>query len=188
MRRIFVSAAVASALVAGVAATDAAFMAEAPPAGFTGGFGEGSCVFCHTGNDINAFGGEVRIEGLPQTYGPDEEYLLTVVLRADETSVAGFQLAARFADGPREGQDAGVLRPVDDRTARTDRAGVSYLHQSRVGSVTADPSGSSWTVGWTAPRSGAPVAIHVAANSGNGDESPLGDLVYTDARTLAAGR
>lgn len=198
--------AVASALVVGVAAADAGFMAEAspagsmaeaspagfmaeaPPAGFTGGFGEGSCVFCHTGNDVNAFGGEVRVEGLPQSYGPGEEYLLTVVLRADETSVAGFQLAARFVDGPRKGQDAGVLRPVDDRSARTDSAGVSYLHQSRAGSVTADPSGSSWTVGWTAPRSGAPVAIHVAANSGNGDESPLGDLVYTDERTLPAGR
>lgn len=186
MRRLLAPAAVASALLAGVAAVDAGFMAEAPPAGFTGGFDEDSCVFCHTGNDINAFGGEVRVEGLPRAYRPGEEYLLTVVLRADETSVAGFQLAARFADGSRKGENAGALAPVDDRTARTDSAGVSYLHQSPAGSVTADPSGSSWTVVWTAPPSDAPVAIHVAANSGNGDESPLGDLVYLHQRTLTA--
>ncbi|MDX1647596.1 MAG: choice-of-anchor V domain-containing protein [Longimicrobiales bacterium] len=159
-------------------------MAEGPPAGFTGGFGEASCLFCHTGNDANAFGGEVRIEGLPHAYEPGKEYLLTVVLRADETSTAGFQMSARFAEGPNRGADAGVLAPMDARTARTDSAGVAYLHQSPEGSRAPDPSGSSWTVAWSAPGSSRPVALHVAANSGNGDESPLGDLVYTTERIV----
>ena len=173
----------ASALIATVAATSLP-MAEAPPAGSTGGFGEPSCVSCHTGNDVNAFGGEVGVVGLPAGYRPGEELLLTVVLEADETTVAGFQLSARYGDGPDKGRDAGELRAVDHRVARTDSAGITYLHQSEAGSVAPDPSGSSWTVSWTPPESGHPVAIHVAANSGNGDESPLGDLVYLDAVTV----
>ena len=164
-------------------------MAEAPPAGSTGGFGEPSCVSCHTGNAVNAFGGEVRVVGLPAAYRGEEELLLTVVLEADETTVAGFQISARFEDGPLKGRNAGQLRAVDHRVARSDSAGITYLHQSAAGSVPPDPSGSSWTVSWTPPDADHPVAIHVAANSGNGDESPLGDLVYVHARTVEpAGR
>ncbi len=70
----------------------------------------------------------------------------------------------------------------------SDSAGVSYLHQSKEGSVTRDSGGSSWSVGWTAPATAAPVAFHVAANSGSGDESPLGDLVYTAEHRLPAAR
>ncbi|MDH3272708.1 MAG: hypothetical protein OEN56_15325 [Gemmatimonadota bacterium] len=112
-------------------------------------------------------------------------YLLTVVLAADETAVAGFQLSARFEE---DGVDAGGLHAVDARTARSDSAGTSYMHHSRVGSITHDPSGSSWSVRWTAPRSSRAVAFHVAANSGNGDNSPLGDLVYTEAAVVPPGQ
>lgn len=163
-------------------------MAEAPPPGSTGGFGERTCLECHLGNAVNAFGGRVGLDGLTQRYVPGGAYVLTVVLEADETSVAGFQLTARFADGPNGGRDAGTVAPVDERTMLTDSAGVSYLHQSPVGSHTSDPAGSSWSVGWTAPRSTDPVVFHIAANSGNGDKSPLGDLVYVIDTTIAAAR
>jgi len=168
------------------AARSARPMAEAPPPGSTGGFGERTCLECHLGNAANAFGGRVSIEGLEPPYVPGHAYVLTVVLEADETSVAGFQLSARFAEGPERARDAGALHPVDERTTRTDSAGVSYLHQSPRGSHTSDPSGASWSVGWTAPRSTDPVVFHVAANSGNGDNSPLGDLVYLFHTTISA--
>ena len=79
--------------------------------------------------------------------------------------------------------------PVDSRTALSDSLGTIYLHQTETGSVTHDPSGARWSFSWQAPteggpEGGGPVVIHVAANSGNGDNSPLGDLVYTTERTL----
>lgn len=188
MDRGWIPGATVVAVLATAAALPGRFMAEAPPPGFTGGFGEATCVACHIGNDVNAFGGAVRLEGAPVAYEPGVEYVLTVVLTADETDVAGFQLAARFADGPARGRDAGRIHPVDGRTARTDSAGVSYLHQSPAGVATRDRTGSSWSIAWTAPESADPVAIHVAANSGNGDQSPLSDLVYTSERIIPAAR
>ena len=151
--------------------------AEGPPAGFSGGFGEPSCVACHTGNEENALGGSVRIEGVPGAYVPGREYPLTVVLAAEETVVAGFQVTARFTTGARRGANAGTLRPIDARVATRDSVGVSYAHQTAEGSKTSRDDGATWTLAWIAPREGE-VAINVAANSGNGDNSPLSDLVY----------
>lgn len=150
----------------------------------TGGFGEPTCGFCHIGSDLNAYGGRVSVEGLPSSYEAGREYVLTVDLRADETAVAGFQFAVRYHEGQARGRPAGSLEPVDARTAVTDSLGVGYIHQTEGGSVTSDPSGARWSFSWRAPQAGGPVVFHVAANSGNGDNSPLGDLVYTAERIL----
>lgn len=159
---------------------------ERPPAGFSGGFGEPSCVHCHIGNDVNAFGGSVAIEGLPESYEPGREYVLSVRMAAEETSLAGFQLTARFtADG---GSNAGALAPVDARTEISDSTGVRYLHHTRTGADTIDPGGSTWHFAWTAPSRGDTVVFNVAANSGNGDNSPLGDLVFLAELVIAAER
>lgn len=171
-----------------VAALPAPPMTEGPPPGFTGGFGEPTCVSCHTGNDVNAFGGRVLIEGLPERYEPGAEYPLSVILEAEETVVAGFQITSRFAEGEARGRSAGSLRGVDGRAERSDSAGVTYLHQSRVGSATADPNGARWPIVWVAPESTEPVALNVAANSGNGDDSPLGDLVFMTEAQLNGSR
>lgn len=188
MKHASLAAVVVALLVASAAALSAgAFHAEAPPAGVTGGFGEATCATCHIGSDLNAYGGRVRLEGLPDTYEPGREYVLTVDLAAEETTVAGFELAARFAEGSRRGENAGELQPVDGRTAASDSLGVRYLHQTPEGSQTRDSGGSSWSVAWSAPASGGPVALHLAANSGNGDNSPLGDLVYTHERIVSPG-
>jgi hypothetical protein len=160
-----------------------------PPPGHTGGFGEPTCRICHEGDDLNAFGGRVRLVGLPDAWVPGETYALTVILEMEETTVAGFQLAARFADGDRAGGPAGTLSAVSPRVAVTtaDTEQV-YAHHTEAGTVPPDDAGSSWLVEWTAPGStgtgpggepGAAVVFHVAANSGNGDNSPLLDLIYT---------
>ncbi len=161
------------------AAVSAVPIAEGPPPGFTGGFGEPSCVACHVGSDINAFGGRVVVEGVPNAYEHGAEYLLTVVLEAEGTEAAGFQITSRYTGGARWGHNAGRLDPADARVAVTDSAGVSYAHQSREGSETLSSDGSSWSIIWIAPSEGGPVTISVAANSGNADNSPLSDLVYT---------
>lgn len=174
--------------LSGAAAAASAVHDTGPPPGHTGGFGEPSCHVCHIGSDVNAFGGSVRIEGLPEAYAPGETYVLTVVLRADETVSAGFQLSARYADGPGRGRTAGVLASTDVRALVVESETGRYLQQSEAGAPAPSPDGSSWSGTWQAPSEAGPVAFHVAANSGNGDDSPLGDLVFTAADTLRAGR
>ena len=163
--------------------------AEAPPLGHTGGFGEPTCVICHIGDDENAYGGSVSILGLPEAYEPGAKYALTVVLRAEETTVAGFQLSARFSEGETAGGSAGELAPVSPRVeVKAGENGVVYAHQNVAGSPAQRPDGSIWLVEWTAPESDDPVVFHVAANSGNGDNSPLSDLVYRAEVRVQGGR
>ncbi len=180
MKHTPVAAAVALA-PAGAAAAPAPPQLRNPPLGYTGGFEEPTCVQCHIGNDVNAFGGTVRVEGLPDRYVPGERYALTVALRAEETTVAGFQLAARYAHGPNEGLGAGSLDAIRGISLVSDTLGVTYAHHAESGAVAPNRSGAIWSLFWTAPEDATPVVLHVAANSGNGDESPLGDLVFTHA-------
>jgi hypothetical protein len=156
-----------------------------PPPGHTGGFGEPTCVVCHEGNDVNAFGGSVTLDGLPAKYLPGEGYVLTIVLTAEETQAAGFQLAARFSQGAESGRPAGLLAPLDSRVATTlGESGQPYAHHTRSGTDVSTNGGSSWSVQWHAPSQGGPVVFHYAANSGNDDDSPLGDLVFVGAQTV----
>lgn len=161
---------------------------EAPPVGHTGGFGEPTCVTCHIGDAENAYGGSVAILGLPAEYESGGVYALNVVLRAEETTVAGFQLSARFAEGEGAGGSAGEFSPVSPRVELSvGENGVVYAHQNAAGSAAPTPDGSNWLVQWTAPESDSPVVFHVAANSGNGDNSPLSDLVYRAEVRVHAG-
>lgn len=181
-----VAAAAAALVFAGAAAVPRSqSITEGPPPGHTGGFGEPSCVVCHVGNAENAFGGTVELAGPQSTYVPGEEVLLTVVLTAEETEVAGFQVAARFSGGTFVGRNAGTFVPIDDRTTVTDSSEVRYIHQSRVGAAAPESSGSSWSFTWIAPEDRGSVVFHIAANSGNGDNSPLGDLVFTNTAVMA---
>jgi hypothetical protein len=151
-----------------------------PPVAHTGGFGEPTCVICHEGNALNAFGGRVSIEGLPGAYQRGETYLLTVILDAEETTIAGFELAARYGGGREWGRGAGELLPLGPRVAVTQSpTGVSYAHQTADGTEPVTPDRATWLLEWVAPTTGGPVAFNVAANSGNGDNSPLRDLVFT---------
>ena len=179
---------VALTLLAAAGAPPAPHM-TGPPPGHTGGFGEPTCAVCHEGSALNAFGGSVVLEGLPTRYSPGAQYVLTVVLTADETEVAGFQLAVRFSGGAGWGRSAGVFSPIDLRVAVTSgESGQPYAHHTEVGSIVATDTGSSWSVEWIAPEKGGPVAFHVAANSGNGDNSPLSDLVFVSQMILAPTR
>ena len=179
---------VAVLAAAGTAAVPRPAQVLNPPLGYTGGFGEPTCLQCHIGNDANAFGGRVTLEGLPERFQPGERYVLTALLRAEETTVAGYQLTARYAEGPDAGRSAGSLELVDDRSAIGDSLGIVYAHHAEPGVRATDPSGSSWAVSWTAPEATQPVAFHLTANSGNGDDSPLGDLVFTHSIVLEPGQ
>ena len=164
---------------------------DKPPLKHTGGFGEPTCVQCHLGAEPNAAGGTLSITGVPDAFRPGETYRLTVRVARAEMVVGGFQLAARFADGVAAGRQAGTLRAVDERAqVTTDTvSGVQYASQTKPGAEQTAHWAAEWSLDWTAPATSAgPVVFHLAANAGNGDESPLGDFVYwKEAVARAAG-
>lgn len=147
----------------------------------TGGFGEMTCHQCHWDNPLNDPAGRLTLDGVPDVYTPGEQYLITVMLARPGTGRAGFQLAAR-EDGinMNSGSDAGLLQPGDgtSETVHDDAKRVTYLQHSPAAAEVTTSGAATWKFRWTAPTEG-PVAFHVAANAANGDDSPLGDYVYT---------
>jgi hypothetical protein len=164
---------------------------EAPPTARTGGFGEATCVECHLEFPLNAPGGRLTLMGAPEVFEPGRTYTLTIRLESEDMVRAGFQIAARFENGEYAGGPAGELFALDGRTAVTADSvtAVPYAHHTRLGTPVADPTVATWSMGWTAPLGGADIVFHLTANSANGDDSPLGDLIYTAvARTSVGSR
>src|SRR5512132_3088641 len=79
---------------------------EGPYPNVTGGFGEQSCHLCHFDNPINAPGGSLTLDGVPQAFVPGETYGLTVTISRDGLRRGGFEIAARFASGRQRGRQA----------------------------------------------------------------------------------
>lgn len=152
-----------------------------PPPAHTGGFDEPTCHQCHFGESLNASGGSLELEGVPETYTPGERYRIVVRLEKDNMQRAGFQLASRFAEGEAAGEQAGTLEPADSARAMvTARGNVQYVHHTADGTALSDEGRTKWTVKWTAPDDAEkPVAFHAAANAANDDASEFGDFVYT---------
>lgn len=168
------AALLAGALVCSGASATAAWHAEGPPAGHTGGFGEPTCQACHAEYALNPAGATLALEGWPERYEAGRDYVLTVALHSRDMERAGFQLAIR----DEEGRQAGRLAGVDARVAVTDSAGIAYAQHTAAGSSVEGGQTQYWTLSWTAPLHGRPLMAHVAANSANGDDSPFGDLIY----------
>jgi len=153
--------------------------AEGAPPGFSGGFKEDSCHACHFHEEVNAAPGRVTIEGVPATFTPGQHYTLTLTLQRTGMKLAGFQLAARFID---DGAQAGTLAAgpdEGDRVGVESQSGVQYAGQKKAGVPVGADGAARWTIEWTAPSRGAPVAFHVSANAADGNESADGDFVYT---------
>ncbi len=157
--------------------------ADAPPPAHTGGFGEPTCRACHFGAELNAPGGKLILEGIPEQYSPAQTYRIVVKLSRPAIERGGFELAARFAEDPDEGAQAGELRPADSlRASITVDNGIQYAHQTLAGTKLAAPDAAKWILIWTAPDSArAPVVFHASANAANDDASAFGDFIYTQA-------
>lgn len=161
----------------------------APPTARTGGFGEATCVECHLEFPPDLPGGRLILLGVPDASEPGRTYVLTIRLESEEMVRAGFEIAVRFEGGALAGHPAGELRPLDDRTTVTadSLTAIPYGHHTREGTPVADPSATTWSMGWSAPSVGGDVVFHLAANSANGDDSPLGDLIYTAVARTSLG-
>ena len=152
---------------------------EGPPPGHTGGFGEPTCATCHTGAPLNEPGGTLEVIGLEGGYRPGQRHPVTLRFESFDMLSAGFQGSFRFDDGDRRGAGAGEVRLLDDRVTvvRGVDGDTEYFQHTRAG-ITPTDGVSEWTFEWRAPEAEGPVVLHVAANSGGGDNSPLDDLVY----------
>jgi len=163
--------------------------ADGPPAGYTGGFGEPTCHECHSEFAVDEPTGFLGVEGLPSLYQPGGTYRVSVVLRGDDMERAGFQGAFRFSSGPQGGRQAGRVAPGDTSVMIRSHDGIDYVQHTRGGSVVNPGNMTVWQVRWTAPAASDPVVFHVAANNANGDDSPLGDFIYTaEASTAGTAR
>ncbi len=173
------------------AAAGATAYSDGPPLAHTGGFGEPTCHRCHFDHPLNADSESLRLDGLPGSYAPGARYTLTIRLADEALRRAGFQMAARFVDGPAAGSQAGeLLAPDTNVRVRTAASGVQYAHHSQAGSQPSTPGVASWSVVWRAPQGGenAPVAIHLVANAANGDDSEFGDRVHAVRRMVGPSR
>lgn len=175
-RRTF--APVALALLSGAGAAGAASFLPAysmgPPPGHTGGFGEPTCIVCHS--DSIEDGARVTLD-VPASWKPGSSQTLTIEVEKEGVRRAGFQLAVRFEDG----RQAGSLEPLDERTQVTadSTKGVLYIMHTSAGTRVPEPGTVTWSFRWTAPDSAAPVIFHFAANATNDDDSEFGDEIVS---------
>jgi hypothetical protein len=155
-----------------------------PPPGHTGGFGEPTCASCHFDNPVNAEGGEVRIEGLPETYSPGERYVLSITLQRPELRRAGFQISSRFSGRGEDGEQAGELIAVDEDVEIVSSGGTQYAHHTRAGTRVPPSGPARWLVEWRAPIASGEVSFDLTANAANGDASEFGDFIYQTSMTV----
>ena len=181
----------AAALAAGAALALLAVPAVAlyehrPPPAHTGGFGEATCASCHFDNELNADGGVLAVDGLPDHFTPGQRYRLSITLQHPELRRGGFQMAIRFTGPERAGEQAGSFHVRGDEIEVVEAVGVSYVQHTRDGSRAVDGAEARWTVEWEAPAVNIPISLHVAANAANGDASEFGDHVYRLERKVEA--
>lgn len=187
-----VGVAFAGGLAATPSPTGSTPFKDGPPARLSGGFGEETCWACHFDAEENDPAGSLTLSGVPDRFVPGESYRLTLTLTRPKMRVGGFQLTARFAE---DGVQAGTLAPLPEEV---DRIGVlverevQYAHHLLPGVELAAPDTARWTLLWRAPEaeaahSGPTVLFHAAGVAGDGDDSQIGDFVYsTSAESPAA--
>ena len=171
-----VAVAISVALTAaGVTAARASFRAR-PPLAHTGGFGEPTCAECHFDGPSRSPEALSLGWNTPEDFRPGGVYRLEVAIQDTTARVGGFQLAVRVATGPHAGTQAGTLCAVDARVAVVTDTITGVQYASHAGAAPADSL--RWQVEWRAPAEevGA-VVFHLAANSANDDDSPLGDAI-----------
>jgi hypothetical protein len=171
-------------LFAGLIAVEQAYTnAGGPPAGHTGAPGESTCISCHGGSSLNpgnavrtlVFNGNASLT----SYVPGTTYTVVYTVSNPATTVFGFQMIAKRANGTNAGTFV-VTSPAQTQVVS------GYLQQTFAGSQ-ASPAGSkSWSFSWTAPAAGAgTVSFYVATNVADGNNGSSGDEIYTNVFTLS---
>ena len=165
-----------------------------PPLTSGGDFpGEYSCTRCHTGSEVNAGQGTLKLligdsSAGGQSYTPGETVALTVSFADVNAAVVGFQLTARSGDGC---GPAGTLTTASSpngssiKVVEGDCGGGSGTVQWATHELPRNGSAADFEVSWTAPpESVGPVTIAAAVNGADGMRNSDGDRIYTAQAVL----
>lgn len=147
-----------------------------PLPGHTGGFGEPTCLRCHSDYSLNEPGATIELDSLPAFYEPERRYPLQLRLGHPELKRGGFQLTARFENG----SPAGHFEIADTTLLRIQRGdSIEYLSHNLRGTAASGGGSVAWKFIWVAPRSDRKVLFHTALNAANDDASEFGDRIFT---------
>jgi uncharacterized protein (TIGR03437 family) len=152
--------------------------------GLTGAPGDRTCAACHTGTDVNAGGGTIKIVSETATYTPGAKQRIQVQLSDSSQRRWGFELSARVAGAP--ATQAGTLASVDANTAVQTQSGVQFVTHTLSGTRNGATGGVTFEVEWTPPATDVgDVVLYAAGNAANGNNSDSGDRIYTTSLTIA---
>ncbi len=149
---------------------------------------------CHTGTALNAGGGSVAVT-FPNgnVYTPGQQQTLTVTVADPKLKFSGFQMSARLATDPANGQagdftaQAAQLVLCDDGSSKGSKGCAANVSIQFVEHSVPSTTGI-WQVTWTGPATNVgDVIIYVAGNSNTQMSTPDGSHIYTAKFTLSAG-
>lgn len=156
---------------------------DGPEPEFTGGKGFADCSSCHFAGPPKSDASGIQLHGLAEQMVPGELYRFTVEVNDPEQRVGGFQLAIRDLT---TGESVGELKHGDGLRIFAYK-GVDFLSHS-------EPQNSQqqgqvqrvyWEFEWRAEPA-EELEFSVAAVAADGDDSSLGDNVYTFSRIIRA--
>lgn len=154
-----------------------------PPLGFTGAPGEGNCTGCHYTYPVNSGAGKVEITGLPASYSPGQNYLVTVTVSHPTARAWGFELTALDPNGT--SSSVGTLTPTSITTTLKRDSEASgqqrtYLSHSEAGIAQGKAGSNSWSFTWIAPATNVgDVTFYAVGNAANNQVTPEDDYIYT---------
>jgi hypothetical protein len=133
-----------------------------------------SCAECHFDGPPRVDSPAISLVDPAGHYAAGKTHVLTVHLALAEGETGGFLAALWREDGA-----AGTLAAGEGTAAR----GEAVISAPPVRAATAD--GLRWSFAWTSPEAPGTVHLQLAANAGNGDQSPLGDRLHAQTIPLA---
>jgi len=154
-----------------------------PPAGKTGATGA-YCTECHSGNALNAPGGNVSVTGLPENYtaGTSYSFGVNITHGVADRRRWGFEITAINSNG----QEVGTFSSTNPNAAIIG-ASKELGHLNAV--IT--PSQQSFTYNnltWTAPVNPGvadeTVTFYFSSIAANGNGSSSGDFVYAATKVI----
>lgn len=170
-----------------------------PDPRYTGAPGDdpAACSACHSGAAPNSGPGSVNIV-LPggNRYTPGVTRHIVVQVSDPAQKRWGFQLSARLASDPANGQ-AGDLNPTDGNTQVLcdngspkpcpDATTVQFIEHTVDGTRLGTSNGVAFEFDWTPPATAAgDVLLYAAGNAANGNNQNTGDRIYTTSVRLSA--
>ena len=163
--------------------------ASGPSPSFTDAPGEANCTACHVDFPVNSGSGSVEITGVPQSYLPGQQILLTIRTSQEDGVSYGFQLTA--IDGAGRAAGTWTLQNLVETQIVEGPVGGNlrqYVQHTSAGIVPTTFGSKSWTVVWNAPiRRLDKVSFYAAGNAANGNGGTGGDFIYTTVETSANG-